>query len=300
VAAAMPRSARPVAIRTMKGLFCPAPAPCATTIAADAGSLGYTFKIMPKIPAAALVFTLAAVEVHAQRLPTTVTPVHYDITVAPDLAAAKFTGEETIRVRLAAPSTTIVLNAAEITFRDVQVTAAGQAQPAKVAVDEKAEQATIRVAAPIPVGDAEISIKYDGILNDRLRGFYLSKANNRRYAVTQLEATDARRMFPSFDEPAFKATFALTAIIDEKDHAISNGAVLSDTAGPTPGRHTVKFDTTPKMSTYLVALAVGDFECTGGTTDGIPVRICATPDKKHLTGFALEAARQQMEFFNRY
>ena len=109
-----------------------------------------------------------------------------------------------------------------------------------------------------------VDISYDGILNDDLRGLYLSKANNRRYAVTQLEATDARRMFPSFDEPAFKATFALTAIIDAADRAISNGAVVSDTPGPGAGKHTVKFETTPKMSTYLVALAVGDFECNGG------------------------------------
>ena len=92
----------------------------------------------------------------------------------------------------------------------------------------------------------------------------MSKANNRRYAVTQLEATDARRMFPSFDEPAFKATFSLTAMIDTADHAISNGAVVSDTPGPGAGKHTVRFETTPKMSTYLVALAVGDFECTAG------------------------------------
>jgi aminopeptidase N len=254
--------------------------------------------VTPRL-AAALVILLSAVDAQAQRLPASVTPLHYDITVAPDLAAAKFTGEETIRVRLAGPSTTIVLNAAEITFREVRVTAGGKAQVAKVSTDDKTEQATFRVPAAIPAGEAEIAITYDGLLNDDLRGLYLSKANNRRYAVTQLEATDARRMFPSFDEPAFKATFALTAIIDEKDHAISNGAIVSDTPGPA-GRHTIKFATTPKMSTYLVALAVGDFECTGSTADGIPVRICATPDKKHLTGFALEAAKQQVEFYNRY
>ena len=107
-------------------------------------------------------------------------------------------------------------------------------------------------------------------------------------------------MFPSFDEPAFKATFALTAIIDEEDHAISNGAVISDTPGPGAGKHTVKFETTPKMSTYLVALAVGDFECISGTADEIPVRICSTPDKKSLTGFALESTQRIVEYYNRY
>jgi aminopeptidase N len=247
-----------------------------------------------------LAFVLASTAAWAQRLPPGVAPVHYDIAVAPDLAAAKFTGHETIRVRLDKPSAAIVLNAAEITFRDVRITAGGKTQTAKVSLDPQKEQATFRVAAPIPAGDAEIVIGYDGILNDDLRGLYLSKANNRRYAVTQLEATDARRMFPSFDEPAFKATFALTATIDAADHAISNGAVISDTPGPGAGKHTIKFDTTPKMSTYLVALAVGDFECASGRADDIPVRVCATPDKKQLTGFALESARHIVEYFNRY
>ncbi|MGH9308818.1 MAG: M1 family metallopeptidase [Vicinamibacterales bacterium] len=236
----------------------------------------------------------------SQRLPTGVSPLHYDITVAPDLAAAKFTGELTIRVRLDKPSTSIVLNAAEITFQDVRIRAAGVAQKATVSLDAALEQATLTTPSPIPAGEAAIAVKYEGILNDDLRGLYLSKANDRRYAVTQLEATDARRMFPSFDEPAFKATFALTAIIDQSDRAISNGAIVSDTPGPAPGKHTIKFDTTPKMSTYLVALVVGDFECTENSADGIPIRVCATPDKKHLTGFALEAAKQQVEYYNRY
>jgi aminopeptidase N len=234
-----------------------------------------------------------------QRLPQTVTPIHYDITVAPDLAAAKFSGEVRIRVQLKEPSQAIRMNAAEIEFHDATVTAGVRTQKATAALDEKKEQVTFRVPASIPAGAAEFHIKYTGILNGDLRGFYLSKVNNRRYAVTQLEATDARRMFPSFDEPAFKATFGLTAIIDAADRAISNGAIVSDTPGPV-GKHTIKFETTPKMSTYLVALAVGDFECNEGEADGIPLRICSTPDKKQLTGFALESARQILQYFNRY
>ena len=233
-------------------------------------------------------------------MPANVTPLHYDITVTPRLANATFGGHVIIRVRLASPSSTIVLNAAEIKFGAASITAAGRRQPAGVSVDASKEQVTFTVPAQVPAGDADLDIAYEGILNDDLRGLYLSKANNRRYAVTQLEATDARRMFPSFDEPAFKATFALTAIIDEKDHAISNGAVISDTPGPGAGKHTVKFETTPKMSTYLVALAVGDFECNAGSADGIPVRVCSTPDKKHLTGFALESTQKIVEYYNRY
>jgi aminopeptidase N len=248
----------------------------------------------------AILLLAPAAPARAQRLPAGVVPIHYDISVTPDLAAGTFTGEETIRVRLDRPSPAIVLNAAEFTFTDVRITAGGTTQTARVSLDAGKEQATFRVPRPIPAGDAEIAIRYDGILNRDLRGLYLSEANNRRYAVTQLEATDARRMFPSFDEPAFKATYALKATIDAGDHAISNGAVVADTPGPGAGKHTLEFETTPKMSTYLVALAVGDFECSGGTADGIPVRICATPGKKALTGFALEATKEIVQYFNRY
>ena len=236
----------------------------------------------------------------AQRLPDNVEPSHYDIAVTPNLQAATFAGTERIAVTLRKPSSTIVLNAAEIEFSKVAIKAGTVVQQARVTLDQTKEQATFSVERPLPAGSAEITIEYHGILNDQLRGLYLSQANNRRYAVTQLEATDARRMFPSFDEPAYKATFSLTATIDQGDHAISNGALINDTPGPGTGKHTVKFETTPKMSTYLVALAVGDFECQSGSADNIPIRICSTPDKKGQTGFALEAAEQILRFYNRY
>ncbi len=248
----------------------------------------------------ALLLLLLSTPAFAQRLPDNVVPSHYDIAVTPNLQPATFTGTERISVTLTKPSSSIVLNAAEIEFDKVVIKSRATTQQARVSLDAAKEQATFTVDRDVPAGAAEISIEYRGILNDQLRGLYLSKANNRRYAVTQLEATDARRMFPSFDEPAYKATFSLTATIDQGDHAISNGAVLTDTPGPAAGKHTIKFDTTPKMSTYLVALAVGDFECQSGSADSIPIRICSTPDKKGQTGFALEAAEAILRYYNKY
>ncbi|MEQ1573443.1 MAG: M1 family metallopeptidase [Vicinamibacterales bacterium] len=236
----------------------------------------------------------------AQRLPGIVVPEHYTLWLAPDLQAATFQGRETIAVQLKTPAREIVLHAAEIAFGDVTVTAGGREQKARVTLNARDETATLIVAQRIPAGPATLHIAFTGVLNDKLRGFYLSKANNRNYAVSQLEATDARRAFPSFDEPSFKATFDVSLMIDAGDTAISNGAQLSDIPGPEPGKHTVAFARTPRMSSYLVALIVGDFVCREGVSDNIPVRICSTPDKRDLTGFALEAAVQQLTFYNDY
>ena len=141
---------------------------------------------------------------------------------------------------------------------------------------------------------------YTGILNNELRGFYLSKTARRNYAVTQFESTDARRAFPSFDEPAFKATYDISLVVDTSDTAISNGPIVSDTPGPGADKHTLKFLTTPKMSTYLVAFLVGDFKCTSGEQDGVAIRSCSTPDKVALTTYGVDVAKYVLHYYNTY
>ncbi|MGH9253998.1 MAG: M1 family metallopeptidase [Vicinamibacterales bacterium] len=243
---------------------------------------------------------LAPAPAAAQRLPDSVVPDHYTLWFAPDLERATFRGRETIRVRVGTPTRTITLHAAEMTFTEVMITSSGHTQPAQVTLDARAETATFTVPREIPAGAATLQIAYTGILNDKLRGFYLSRANGRTYAVTQMEATDARRAFPSFDEPHFKATFDVSLMVDAAATAISNGAQIADVPGPEPGTHTVTFATTPKMSTYLVAMIVGDFACRSGSAGRTPIRVCSTADKLGLTAFALEAAAQQLAFFNDY
>ena len=247
--------------------------------------------------AAVVAFLLLALPaLNAQRLPDGVHPEHYSLTLTPDLKAATFTGEETIDVVLDAPSKTVTLNAAEIKFLAVK---AGS-EAAEVSLDGAKEQATFTFPRALPAGKVTLSIRYTGILNDKLRGFYLSKTKARNYAVTQFEPTDARRAYPSFDEPALKATYDITLIIDAGDTAISNTQIVSDTPGPAAGKHTVRFATTPKMSTYLVAFLVGDFKCTSGKADGVPIRACSTPDKVAMTKFAVESAEYILPYYDRY
>ncbi|HEX7286369.1 MAG TPA: M1 family metallopeptidase [Candidatus Angelobacter sp.] len=249
-----------------------------------------------------LFFLLLLVPVLAagQRLPAGVVPHHYNLTFTPDLAKAAFTGEETIELELTKPGTAITLNAAELEFQEAEVTQGEKTQTAKASFAAEKEQATLTVAEPLQAGPAKVHIKFTGTLNDKLRGFYLAKSRTRNYATTQFEATDARRAFPSFDEPALKAIFDITLVIDRGDTAISNGRIISDEPGPGEGKHTLKFSTTAKMSTYLVAMAVGDFVCSEASTDNIPIRVCGTPDKKALGTAALGYAQEILKYYNQY
>lgn len=238
---------------------------------------------------------LLAPVLNAQRLPTNALPQHYTLALTPDLKAATFAGIESIDLTLVEPSATIILNAAEIHFDTVT---AGS-QTATVSLDPAQEQATFTFPRPLPAGPVHLDIHYTGILNNQLRGFYLSKTKTRNYAVTQFEPTDARRAFPSFDEPAFKATFDIALTVNTGDTVISNTNITSDRPA-TANKHTITFAKTPKMSTYLVAFLVGNFKCTSGSSDGVPIRACSTPDKVEMTHLALDSAKYILHYYDTY
>jgi aminopeptidase N len=236
----------------------------------------------------------------AQRLPYGLNPKHYALTFTPDLQKATFGGDETIDVEVNQTANSFILNAIELEFQEATITQENKTQAAKWSFAADKEQVTLTVADELQPGPASIHIKFTGILNDKLRGFYLARSKERNYAATQFESTDARRAFPSLDEPAYKAKFDISLIVDKGDTAISNGRIASDTPGPGEGKHTVQFATTPQMSTYLVAMAVGNFECIEGTADNTPIRVCGTPDKKPLSDAALRYASEILKFYNQY
>jgi aminopeptidase N len=237
----------------------------------------------------------------AQRLPQVAVPENYRLTFAPDLGEGNFAGEETISVRLLKPTSQIVLNSADIAFHEASITSAGATQKAAITFDKEKEMVTLAVEKPLAAGLATVHINYTGILNSEMRGFYMGKDDQgRKYAATQFESTDARRAFPSFDEPAYKATFDITVIADQRHTVISNTKAVSDTPGPGSNKHTVRFATSSKMSSYLAAIAVGEFEYIEGSADGIPIRIYSTPGKKQLGTFALEATENFLRYFDNY
>jgi puromycin-sensitive aminopeptidase len=240
------------------------------------------------------------------RLPTSVVPSHYDLTLQPELEEAVFSGSVRIRLTVTEPVSEIVLNAKELEIDEALLSSASGPVPVvDVTLLPALERAAFALASPLPAGEYELELRFRGILNDKLAGFYRSSFRDDRgeqhlIATSQLQSTDARRAFPCFDEPAFKATFGVTLIVPEALFAVSNGPVLSEEPAGS-GKRRVRFAPTMKMSTYLVAFAVGPFEATEPIhVDGVPLRIVHPKGKGHLTGYAKEVGAFALRFFSEY
>lgn len=235
------------------------------------------------------------------RLSKNITPTHYEIFLAPDLDNFIFQGEETISVNVLKPTKEITLHSAEIEVLDVFI---GKEVATKITYDIKKETVTFIFGDPIPKGKAKLVIKFTGILNDKMRGFYRSRYEHdgRTYhmGVTQFESTDARRAFPNFDEPAHKATFEVSLKVPSDRTVISN-TIETEILEHNGGFKTVKFAPTPKMSSYLLAFIIGHFEyIEKKTKEGVLVRVFVTPGKKEQAKFALDVAAKLMTFYHEY
>ncbi len=240
------------------------------------------------------------------RLPTDTTPHRYALTIAPDLAAATFRGSVAIDVTIHRASDRIVCNAAELTIEEAWLEAGdGLRLDAGAELDADAEQVSFVFDRSLAPGPAILHVRFAGILNDKLRGFYRSTfadpdGTQHTIAVTQFEATDARRAFPCWDEPAHKAVFGVTLEVADDLLAISNGPELRREALD-DGRVRITFADTMPMSTYLVAFVVGPLEATPAVdVDGIPLRVVHRPGQGALTGFALEVGAFALRFFADY
>ena len=239
------------------------------------------------------------------RLPRSVIPSHYAITLEPDLEAATFTGSVVIDVEVVKPVMEIVLNAIELEIVTAEVDLGMEQRVPNVTLDADSERLTLGLDYSIPVGPASIKISFTGILNDQLHGFYRStytapNGESKTIATTQFEATDARRAFPCWDEPDLKATYTVTLVVDDGLLAVSNSAEIARRTLDS-GKIKVEFARSMKMSTYLVAFIVGDLEATEPVdVDGIPLRIIAPPGNMHLTPFALDVGAHALKYFSQY
>ncbi len=247
------------------------------------------------------------------RLVPHVYPTRYKLTLRPDMEAFTFEGKEVIDIVLDKETKEITLHSKDIKIETVQITGktcypGSQVLPVicanQIKYDEKAETATFIFKNTIPKGKAKLTIVFAGIISDGLRGLYKSKyvldGKEKFIATTQFEATDARRAFPCFDEPAHKAVFDVELIIPNSHTAISNTLPTNVTEHST-GFKVVRFSPTPKMSTYLLAFITGEFEyIEGKTKDKVQVRVFTTHGKKNQAKFALDVAIRSLEFYNNY
>ncbi|HEX4710250.1 M1 family metallopeptidase [Phenylobacterium sp.] len=250
-------------------------------------------------------------------LPTDVQPERYEITIAPNAAALTFAGQERIAVVVERATDRIVLNAADIAFQRAQLTeqprtparlglAASHALRSwtpKVALDKEQQTAAFVFAEPIAPGRYTLTLDYTGKIYQQASGFfaldYAGAGGKQRALFTQFENSDARRFAPLWDEPGSKAVFSLTVKAPAGQMAVSNMPVAATTPSAGGGQ-SVRFADTPKMSSYLLFLALGDFERihrqVGKTDVGVVVRRGDTAKAQ----FALDAATQLLPYYNDY
>ncbi|HTO08032.1 MAG TPA: M1 family aminopeptidase [Myxococcota bacterium] len=234
------------------------------------------------------------------RLPKTPRPERYDLALFVDPAKPRFSGELALALRVGPETRALELHAVDLEVESSEIEdAAGVVKVARVRATPERETITFVLDRPLSAGRAELRLRYSGPLRGDLRGLYLARSGKRRYAATQLEAADARRFFPCFDEPEFKARFKLRVTTPAKHRAVSNGALVrSERRG---ARVTHHFAETPPLSTYLVALIVGELESSPAAKAGkTPIRVWCVPGKKRLAGFALECAVESLRRLERY
>ena len=238
---------------------------------------------------------------NAFRLSRAVTPSHYELTLEPDLAAHTFRGEVEVVLQVHESVGELVANAIELGIEHAEV----DGVQVSVTLDESTERVTFYLGADLAPGtQARLRVRFNGTLNDKLRGFYRSTfvdpdGVSRTIATTQFQATDCRRAFPCWDEPDFKATFHTTLVVEPDLMAISNSPEVARRI--VGDKVAVEFATTMKMSTYLVAFVVGPLEATDAVdVSGTPMRIIHVPGKSHLTAFGLEIGAFALQWFQDY
>lgn len=239
------------------------------------------------------------------QLPRGAAPSHYVIEVTPDAANLKFTGKTAIDVTVSQSLPTLVLNAADLSFGDVTLTpVGGQAVKGTAKVDANAQTVTFDFGKPIAPGKYKLAVAYAGVINQQANGlFALDYTNNegqsKRALFTQFEAPDARRFVPSFDEPSYKATFDLSAVVPTGLMAVGNMPVKSSTdlGG---GKTRVTFGTSPKMSSYLLFFGLGELDRATKMAGNTEVGVITGKGNTGKAQLALDASAAILPYYNDY
>jgi aminopeptidase N len=237
------------------------------------------------------------------KLPKQVVPEEYAIRIAPDLGKFTFAGSETIKLKVREPVNELVLNALELAITSASVD--GKAIPAAaLELDSKQETLIIRLASELPAGPHSLELGFTGKINQQGQGLYYASYQERGTGVkktmlgTQFEATDARRLFPCWDEPSFRARFQLTVVVPENFTAVSNMPVENETN--LAGGKEIRFTITPPMASYLNVFCAGELDAISTELKKVKHRVIATKGKAEMGYYALQSSQQILEYFNDY
>lgn len=238
-------------------------------------------------------------------LPKDIQPQKYRLILTPDLLHLTFQGTEEAEVDILTGTSHIVLHSVDLRIQSVELRQNdATVVPIEIRFDETRETVTFEFDTQLHAGPAKLKILFAGDLSDKMRGFYRSdytvQGEIRTMAVTHFEATNARRAFPCWDEPAIRAVFDVTLVTPPDRIAISNMPVV-ETSTNEAAQKVVRFAETPPMSTYLLAFIVGEFDCVEDTTpEGVHVRVFTPLGRKERGCFALSVATRSLSYFSQY
>src|ERR1700688_3647676 len=235
------------------------------------------------------------------KLPKAVIPVHYAIELTPDLESLALAGAETVDIEVREPTARLTLNAIDTIFASAAID--DDAQRAEIALDAAAETATLSFPKALAAGRHRLRIGFTSRINKFGTGLftvdYPTEGGMKRMLSSKLEPADARRIFPCWDEPAFKATFALDVTVPRNFLAVGNMPVAHEEP-VAPNLKRVSFAPTPKMSSYLLVFTTGELERVTAEAGGVTVGVVTTAGKSGQGRFALDNAVKLLAWFNDY
>src|ERR1700692_2852738 len=237
------------------------------------------------------------------KLPKNVVPTDYSIRIVPNIDKFAFTGAETVKVKVRSSVHQLVLNALELEIVDASLD--GKAFPkSTIKVDKEKELLTLALPSELPPGDHTLALSFSGKINQQGQGVFYMRyqeqgSDTKKIMLgTQFEATDARRFFPCWDEPVFRARFKLSGVVPENWLAVSNMPVESEKK--IAGGKEVRFAATPPMSSYLNVFIAGELDLIESRSGPTQIRVIATKGKAELGRYALEVTAQILQYYNDY
>ena len=237
------------------------------------------------------------------KLPKQVVPTDYAIRIVPNIEKLIFTGTETVKLSVRKPVRELVLNALEIKIASAAIDDKTLPE-SDVKIDKKNELVKLALPSELPAGEHHLALTFSGKINQQGRGLFYARYQEQGTAAkktmlgTQFEATDARRLFPCWDEPSFRARFQLTAVVPENWLAISNMPVESETKID-KGKE-VRFGTTPPMASYLNVFVAGELDSVEMQSGGVQIRVITTKGKTEWGRYALESSAKILRYYNDY